>query len=87
LENTPVYDDKDVIKPEYKAGLQTYYKAHPKTKWGLYMTEYVHRLALNKYRNSNEIDTWVINTLYPPERKNIDPLLKYKDILIDNIVD
>ena len=51
------------------------------------MTEYVRRLALNKYRNSNEIDTWVINTLYPPERKNIDPLLKYKDILIDNIVD
>lgn len=87
LENTPVYDEKDVIKPEYKTALQTYYKAHSKTKWGLYMTEYVHRLALNKYRNSNEIDTWVINTLYPPERKNIDPLLKYKDILIDNIVD
>ncbi len=87
LENTPVYDDKDVIKQEYKDALQAYYRAHKETKWGKYMTEYVHRLALNKYRNSNEIDRWVLDTLYPEDRKNIDPLLKYKDILIDNIVE
>ncbi len=87
LENTPVYDDKDVIKPEYKEALQTYYRAHEDTKWGKYMTEYVHRLALNKYRNSNEIDQWVLDFLYPPQRKNIDPLLKYKDIIIDNVVE
>ncbi len=87
LENTPVYDDKDVIKPEYKAALQEYYRAHEETKWGKYMTEYVHRLALNKYRNSYKIDRWVLDTLFPIDRKNIDPLLKYKDILIDNIIE
>lgn len=87
VENTPVYDDKDVIKQEYKDALQTYYRAHKDTRWGKYMTEYVHRLALNKYRNSNAIDRWVLDTLFPEDRKNVDPLLKYKDILIDNIVE
>ncbi len=87
LENTAVYDDKDEIKKEYKDALQAYYRENTDTKWGKYMTEYVHRLALNKYRNSNEIDRWVLDTLYPEGRKNIDPLLKYKDILIDNIVE
>jgi hypothetical protein len=42
---------------------------------------------LNKYRNSYQIDRWVLDTLFPVDRKNIDPLLKYKDILIDNIVE
>lgn len=87
LENTSIYDDKGVIKKEYKDALQNYYRAHTQTTWGKYMTEFVHRLALNKYRFSNEIDTWVIQSLFPEGRKNIDPLLKYKDILIDNLTD
>ncbi|MCF0210136.1 MAG: hypothetical protein HUK18_02290 [Bacteroidales bacterium] len=87
LENTAVYDDKGYIKKEYKDALQTYYRAHTKTTWGLYYTEYIHRLALNKYRNSDEIDRWVLSTLFPEDRKNIDPLLKYKDILVDNLMD
>lgn len=87
LEHTPIYDKKGYIKQEYKSALQTYYRAHEKTTWGLYYTEFVHRLALNKYRNSDEIDRWVIKTLFPEERKNIDPLLKYKDILIDNLME
>lgn len=87
LENTSVYDDKDVIKQEYKDALQAYYREHKDTKWGKYMTEYVHRLALNKYRNSRQIDRWVLDTLFPIDRKNINPLMKYEDILIDNIVE
>lgn len=87
LENTPIYDEKGVILPAYKSALQQYYRAHEKTTWGLYYTEFVHRLALNKYRNSDEIDRWVLKTLYPEDRKNIDPLMKYKDILIDNLMD
>ena len=87
LENTSVYDEKDVIKPEYKDALQAYYRSHKQTKWGKYMTDYVHLLALNKYRNSYKIDSWVLEHLFPEGRKNIDPLLKYKDILIDNIVE
>lgn len=87
LEHTPIYDKKGYIKQEYKSALQTYYRAHEKTTWGLYYTEFVHRLALNKYRNSDEIDRWVLKTLFPEDRKNIDPLLKYKDILIDNLME
>ncbi|MDO5759664.1 MAG: hypothetical protein Q4Q06_01405 [Bacteroidota bacterium] len=87
LENTPIYDQKGFIKQEYKAALQKYYRAHEKTTWGLYYTEFVHRLALNKYRNSDAIDRWVLKTLFPEDRKNIDPLLKYKDILIDNLME
>ncbi len=87
LENTSIYDDKGVIKKEYKDALQTYYRAHTETDWGKYMTEFVHRLALNKYRFSNDIDAWVIESLFPKNRKNIDPLLKYEDILIDNLMD
>ncbi len=87
LEYTPIYDKKGYIKQEYKSALQTYYRAHEKTTWGLYYTEFVHRLALNKYRNSDEIDRWVLETLFPEDRKNIDPLLKYKDILIDNLME
>ena len=87
LEFTPIYDEKGFIKQEYKDALQKYYRAHTKTKWGLYYTEFVHRLALNKYRNSDEIDRWVLKTLFPEDRKNIDPLLKYKDILIDNLTE
>lgn len=87
LEHTPVYDVKGVIKKEYKDALQAYYRAHTQTTWGLYYTEYVHRLALNKYRNSDEIDRWVLKTLFPEDRKNVDPLLKYKDILVDNLMD
>lgn len=87
LEHTAVYDDKGVIKKEYKDALQAYYRVHTKTTWGLYYTEYIHRLALNKYRNSDDIDRWVLRTLFPEDRKNIDPLLKYKDILVDNLMD
>ncbi len=87
LENTSIYDDEGVIKKEYKDALQTYYRAHTETVWGKYMTEFVHRLALNKYRFSNDIDAWVIESLFPKGRKNIDPLLKYEDILIDNLMD
>ncbi len=87
LEHTPIYDDKGFIKQEYKSALQQYYRTHEKTVWGKYYTEFVHRLALNKYRNSDEIDRWVLKTLFPEERKNIDPLLKYKDILIDNLME
>lgn len=87
LEHTPIYDKKGYIKQEYKSALQTYYRAHEKTTWGLYYTEFVHRLALNKYRNSDEIDRWVLKTLFPEDRKNIDPLLEYKDILIDNLME
>ena len=87
LENTSIYDDKGVIKKEYKDALQTYYRAHTETVWGKYMTEFVHRLALNKYRFSNDIDKWVLSQLYPEGRKNVDPLLKYEDILIDNLMD
>ncbi len=87
LENTSIYDDKGVIKKEYKDALQTYYRAHTETVWGKYMTEFVHRLALNKYRFSNDIDKWVLSQLFPEGRKNIDPLLKYEDILIDNLMD
>lgn len=87
LEHTPIYDGKGYIKQEYKSALQTYYRSHEKTTWGLYYTEFVHRLALNKYRNSDEIDRWVLKTLFPEDRKNIDPLLKYKDILIDNLME
>lgn len=87
LEHTPIYDKKGYIKQEYKSALQTYYRVHEKTTWGLYYTEFVHRLALNKYRSSDEIDRWVLKTLFPDDRKNIDPLLKYKDILIDNLME
>lgn len=87
LENTSIYDDKGIIKKEYKDALQTYYRAHTETVWGKYMTEFVHRLALNKYRFSNDIDKWVLSQLFPEGRKNIDPLLKYEDILIDNLMD
>jgi hypothetical protein len=87
LENTPIYDKNDVILKEYKNALQNYYRNHTNTTWGLYYTEFIHRLALNKYRNSNDIDQYVIKTLFPPERKNIDPLLKYEDILIDNLME
>jgi hypothetical protein len=87
LENTPIYDKNDVILPEYKSALQEYYSNHTETVWGKYYTEFIHRLALNKYRNSNSIDQFVIETLYPKGRKNIDPLLKYEDILVDNLMD
>ncbi|MBP3253184.1 MAG: hypothetical protein J6M30_01585 [Bacteroidales bacterium] len=87
LENTSIYDDKGVIKKEYKDALQTYYRSHTQTTWGKYMTEFVHRLALNKYRFSNDIDQWVLSQLFPAGRKNTDPLLKYEDILIDNLMD
>ncbi|MDR0789218.1 MAG: hypothetical protein LBO06_00325 [Bacteroidales bacterium] len=86
LENTPIYDEKDIILQEYKAALQTYYTKHKETTWGLYFTDFVHKLALNKYRNSYDIDKWVIDTLFPKDRKTIDPLLRYKDMLIENIV-
>lgn len=87
LENTSIYDEKGIIKKEYKDALQTYYKSHTQTAWGKYMTEFVHRLALNKYRFSNEIDLWVISQLFPENRKNIDPILKQEDILIDNLME
>lgn len=87
LEFTPIYDEKGFIKKEYKDALQQYYRAHEKTTWGLYYTEFIHRLALNKYRNSDAIDRWVLKTLFPEDRKNIDPLMKYKDILIDNLME
>lgn len=87
LENTPIYDDKDVILPHYKDAIQSYYRTYPNTKWGLFLTEFMHRLSLNKYRNSNPIDQFVLENLFPKNRKNIDPLLKYKDILIDNLMD
>ncbi|MGP1515276.1 MAG: hypothetical protein ACTTJH_04895 [Bacteroidales bacterium] len=87
LENTSIYDEKGEIKKEYKNALQSYYRAHVETVWGKYMTEFVHRLALNKYRFSNDIDKWVISELFPEGRKNIDPLLKYEDILVDNLMD
>ena len=87
LENTPIYDKDDIILKDYKDALQSYYRNHTNTTWGLYYTEFIHRLALNKYRNSNDIDQYVIKTLFPPERKNIDPLLKYEDILIDNLME
>ena len=87
LEFTPIYDEKGFIKKEYKDALQQYYRAHEKTTWGLYYTEFIHRLALNKYRNSDAIDRWVLKTIFPEDRKNIDPLMKYKDILIDNLME
>ncbi|MDR1725128.1 MAG: hypothetical protein LBR28_01885 [Bacteroidales bacterium] len=87
LENTPIYDKKDIILPEYKRALQDYYTKHPETIWGLYFTDFIHKLALNKYRNSYDIDKWVIDTLFPQDRKNIDPIEKYKEIIIDNIVE
>ena len=87
LENTSIYNAKGIIKQEYKDALQTYYRAHTETVWGKYFTEFVHRLALNKYRFSNDIDAWVLKSLFPEGRKNIDPLLKYKDILIDNLTE
>ena len=86
LENTPIYDQKDIILKEYKDALQSYYTKHKETTWGLYFTDFVHKLALNKYRNSYDIDKWVIDILFPRERKTIDPLLKYKDLLIEYIV-
>jgi len=87
LENTPIYDEKDVILPEYKDAIQAYYRTHTETNWGLFLTEFMHRLSLNKYRHSHPIDLFVMNKLFPEDRKNIDPLLKYKDILIDNLMD
>ena len=87
LENTPIYDDKDIIKKEYKDAIQAYYRKHTQTNWGLFLTEFMHRLSLNKYRHSHEIDMFVLNKLFPEDRKNIDPLLKYKDILIENLMD
>ncbi|MDR1847006.1 MAG: hypothetical protein LBR17_02690 [Bacteroidales bacterium] len=87
LENTPIYDEKDVILKEYKDALQTYYRKYTETTWGLYFTDFVHKLALNKYRNSYDIDLWVINSLFPKDRKNIDPIEKYKELIIDNIVE
>ena len=87
LEHTSIYDDKGVIKQEYKTAIQDYYNNHTQTTWGKYMTEFIHRLALNKYRFSNDIDKWVISQLFPENRKNTDPLWKYKDILIDNLTD
>lgn len=87
VENTPIYDKNDIILKEYKDALQEYYRNHTQTTWGLYYTEFIHRLALNKYRNSNDIDQFVIKTLYPENKKHIDPLLKYEDILIDNLME
>ncbi|MBP6429029.1 MAG: hypothetical protein KA273_01360 [Bacteroidales bacterium] len=87
LDYTKIANETTIILPEYKDAIQTYYRAYPDTKWGLYLTEFMHRLALNKYRFSNEIDDFVLESLYPSERKNIDPLLKYKDMLIDNLTD
>lgn len=87
LENTTIYDDKGVIIPDYKNQIQTYYRKHSNTNWGKFLTEFMHRLSLNKYRHSHPIDMFVIEKLFPEDRKNIDPLLKYKDILIDNLMD
>ncbi|MDR1005956.1 MAG: hypothetical protein LBL74_03740 [Bacteroidales bacterium] len=87
LENSPIYDSNDVILKEYKDALQAYYRKYPETTWGLYFTDFIHKLALNKYRNSYDIDEWVLNILFPRDRKTIDPLRKYKDILIDYIVE
>ncbi|MDR0972242.1 MAG: hypothetical protein LBM25_07655 [Bacteroidales bacterium] len=82
-----ISNQSEVILPEYKKAIQDYYKAHTSTYWGKFLTEFMHKLSLNKYRFSNEIDDFVINTLYPKDRKNIDPLLKFKDIMIDNLMD
>ncbi|MDD2191237.1 MAG: hypothetical protein PHO12_01650 [Bacteroidales bacterium] len=87
LDFTKIANETTIILPEYKTPIQTYYRAYPNTTWGLYLTDFMHRLALNKYRFSNEIDDFVLESLYPKDRKNIDPLLKYKDMLIDNLMD
>lgn len=84
---TKISNEGEIILPEYKSAIQSYYRSFPETKWGLYLTEFMHRLALNKYRFSNEIDNFVLENLFPENRKNIDPILKYKDILIDNLMD
>jgi|GEM_PF-1986916 len=76
----------DVIVPEYKNAIQAYYSNHTDTQWGKYLTEFMHRLSINKYRFSNEIDQFVMETLYPKDRKNIDPLLKWEDMLIDKLM-
>jgi len=82
-----IANEGEIILPEYKDAIQSYYRAYPETKWGLFLTEFMHRLSLNKYRFSNEIDKFVLDNLFPENRKNIDPLLKYKDMLIDNLMD
>lgn len=84
---TKIANESEIILPEYKDAIQSYYRAYPETTWGLYLTEFMHRLSLNKYRFSNEIDEFVLEKLFPSNRKNIDPLLKYKDMLIDNLMD
>ncbi|MCK9163131.1 MAG: hypothetical protein M0O93_02135 [Bacteroidales bacterium] len=84
---TKIANETEIILPEYKSAIQAYYRTYPQTKWGLYLTDFMHRLALNKYRFSNEIDDFVLESLYPQDRKNIDPILKYKDMLIDNLTD
>lgn len=82
-----IANESEVILPQYKDAIQAYYRAYPQTKWGLFLTEFMHRLSLNKYRFSNEIDNFVLDNLFPQKRKNIDPLMKYKDMLIDNLTD
>lgn len=84
---TKIANESEIILPQYKDAIQAYYRTYPQTTWGLYLTEFMHRLALNKYRFSNEIDEFVLEKLFPSNRKNIDPLLKYKDMLIDNLMD
>ena len=84
---TKIANETEIILPEYKDAIQSYYRTYTDTKWGLYLTEFMHRLALNKYRFSNEIDSFVLENLYPQNRKNIDPLMKYKDMMIDNLID
>lgn len=83
---TKISNESEIILPEYKDAIQSYYRANPETTWGLYLTDFMHRLALNKYRFSNEIDEFVLESLFPSNRKNIDPILKYKDMLIDNLM-
>lgn len=87
LENTPIYGTDQVILPEYKNAIQTYYRAHTNTRWGLFLTEFMHRLSINKYRHSDAIDQYVMSYMFPEKRKQIDPLQKYKDMLSDNLVE
>lgn len=84
---TKIANETIIILPQYKSAIQKYYRTYPQTKWGLYLTDFMHRLALNKYRFSNEIDEFVLESLYPIDRKNIDPLMRYKDMLIENLTD
>lgn len=87
LEKTPIYGADQIILPEYKTAIQAYYREHQTTRWGLFLTEFMHKLSINKYHHSDAIDRYAMSYMFPENRKQLDPLQKYKDMLSDNLVE